>query len=223
MKFPLHLCICLGLLLGSVSAAAETVGRVTAQSTRMAPSTLTQRFRLKPGDLFTPALYDKSQDDLHKLRVFKTLDFTETHREGQVDIHIRAEDGYYLFPLFFIAGGSKTAGGASVAAGNLFKQGESTFLFAGGSEDGFATRAGLQLGDHFLTASYSHLNFDQRFYQHGWTNLYGIFSTTDDEETPKPTAAHRARAARPDGAFVFLPFDAYFARVYFSAVQTHYV
>ncbi len=162
--------------------AAQTVGTVTATTTRMTPGTLTDRFLLKPGDTFSPEQYEKAQDDLHKLRVFKKLDFSQTTRNNQVDIHIDAQDGYYIFPMAFFTGGSKSAGGASVAAGNLFKQGEQTFLFGGGSKDGFTARAGLQLGHHFVTAAYTQLHFNQNFYTHEWQNVYSVFSTTDDKD-----------------------------------------
>ena len=167
-----------------VVLVAQTVGTVSANTTRMSPGTLTTRFRLKPGDTFSPAAYEKAQDDLHKLRVFKKLDFTATPTPNgeQIDIHISAQDGYYIFPIAFFTGGSKNAGGASIHAGNLFKHGEQTFLFGGGSKDGFTTRAGLQWGNHFLTKVYTQLHFDQNFYTGNWQNVYGVFSTTDDDE-----------------------------------------
>lgn len=161
---------------------AQTVGTVTADTTRMSPHTLTEHFRLKPGDAFSPSAYEKAQDDLHKLRVFKKLDFTATPNGEQIDIHISAQDGYYIFPIAFFTGGSKNAAGGSVHAGNLFKHGEQTFLFGGGSKDGFTTRVGLQWGNHFLTKVYTQLHFDQNFYAGNWQNVYGVFSTTDDDE-----------------------------------------
>ncbi len=173
--------------------SAPTVGRVTAQSTRMSPRTLVNLFQLHSGDPFTPELYEKAQDDLHKKRVFKKLEFSRTPT-NPTDIHITAEDGYYLFPLAFISGGSKSAAGASVAAGNLFKQGETSFAFAGGSKDGFTTRLGLNMGNHFFTASYTQQHFDQRFYQGGWENVYGVFSTTDDEKKHKDQLLYSLRS-----------------------------
>ncbi len=172
------------LLLGGLcfSLDAQTVGTVTAQTTRMSPHTLVQRFRLKPGDPFSPALYEKAQDDLHKLRVFKKLDFTATPNGEKTDIHINAQDGYYIFPLAFYTGGAKSAGGATVYAGNLFKHAEHTFLFVGGSRDGFTARAGLQIGNHFFSNSYTKKHIDQNFYNGHWQNVQGIFSTADDED-----------------------------------------
>lgn len=166
----------------SIPLAAQTIGTVTAETTRMAPGTLIQRFRLKPGDTFSPSAYEKAQDDLHKLRVFKKLDFTATPNGQKTDIHINAQDGYYIFPIAFYTGGSKSAGGATVHAGNLFKQGEHIFLFGGGSKDGFTARAGLQIGNHFVSPSYTKKHIDQKFYTGHWQSIPNLFSTADDDD-----------------------------------------
>ena len=160
---------------------AQTVHNITAQTTRMSEDTLKKRFHLKPGDPFTREMYEKAQADLHKLRVFKTLEFLEQERKDGVDIHIKADDRSYVFPMLFALSGKKKSAGISLASGNLFKQGESIFLFAGGGEDGFASHAGLSIADHVFFLSYQHLNFEQRFYENGWTSAPGIFSTTDDK------------------------------------------
>lgn len=167
----------------AAAASAQTVGNVSAAATRMSAETLKKHFLLKPGDAFTPSLYDKAQDELHNLRVFKKLDFSATPApDNKVDIHIDAQDGYYIFPLAFVTGGSKSAAGLSLAGGNLFKQGESTFAFVGGSKDGFAASLGVNTGDDTLSASFKKLHFDQRFYQDYRINAFGVFSTTDDED-----------------------------------------
>lgn len=177
--------ICLSVLLFfcAAIAQAQTVGTVSATATRMSAETLKKRFLLKPGDAFTPTLYDKAQDDLHNLRVFKKLDFSATPAyDNKVNIHIDAQDDSYIFPIAFISGGSKSAAALSLAGGNLFKQGESTFAFVGGSTDGIAASLGGSLGNDSLALSFEKLHFDQRFYQNHWINSFGIFSTTDDEE-----------------------------------------
>lgn len=164
-------------------AQAQTVGTVSAAATRMSADTLKKRFLLKPGDAFTPALYDKAQDDLHNLRVFKKLDFSATPApDNKVNIHIDAQDDSYIFPMAFISGGSKSAAALSLAGGNLFKQGESTFAFVGGSKDGLAASLGGSLGNDSLALSFEKLHFDQRFYQNYRINSFGVFSTTDDDE-----------------------------------------
>lgn len=164
-------------------AAAQTVGEVSAAATRMSADTLKKRFLLKPGDAFTPEQYDKAQDELHNLRVFKKLDFSATPAPGgKTDIHINAQDGWYIFPLAFVTGGAKSAAAVSLAGGNLFKQGESTFAFVGGSKDGAAASLGVNTGRDALSFHFSKLYFDQRFYRGHWSNTFGVFSTTDDKD-----------------------------------------
>lgn len=169
----------------ALCAQGATVGEITASSSRMSADTLKRHFLLKPGEEFTEKRFLQAQDELHKLRVFKKLDFTTTPHGTQTDIHIRAEDGWYLFPMGFISGGSKSAGGVSVAAGNLFKQGESSFLFAGGGSDGWTAQLGGVTPQHFVSVRYTHLKADQRFYGDHWFNIPSVFATTDDKEDHK--------------------------------------
>ena len=99
------------LFLGfSLCAQAYTVGQITADTTRMSPDTLRRHFLLKSGEPFSQERYEQAQDELHKLRVFKKLDFSATPQNGQMDIHIDAQDGWYIFPMGFFMGGSKSAG-----------------------------------------------------------------------------------------------------------------
>lgn len=182
MKKAFILLCCWGWAAATAQTTPGIVGEVHASATRMSAATLQKRFLLKPGDLFTPTRYEQAQDDLHDLRVFKKLDFSTREQKGKTDIFIDAQDGYYIFPLAFAAGGKKSAAALSLAAGNLFKQGESSFFFVGGSADGISTMAGVNIGQDFFSLNYTKLNFDQRFYQNGWSNTFGVFSTTDDED-----------------------------------------
>lgn len=164
-------------------AGAQTVGNISAATARMSAGTLKKYFLLKPGDAFTPSLYEKAQNELHNLRVFKKLNFSASPAPGnKVNIHIDAQDGYYIFPLAFVSGGAKSAAALSLAGGNLFKQGESTFAFVGGSKDGVSASVGGSLGNAALRIGFQKLHFNQRFYQNHWINSFGVFSTTDDEE-----------------------------------------
>lgn len=178
MKYILTALLCLI----SFDAFAVQVSSVTAQTTRMSPDTLLKRFHLKPGDLFTEQVYQKAQTDLHKLRVFKTLDFIEKEHKHGVDIHIKADDRSYIFPMAFALSGKKRSAGLSLASGNLFKQGESMFFFVGSSRDGFATHGGLSLGDDLFYVGYTHLNFEQNFYKNRWTSAPSVFSAADDRD-----------------------------------------
>ena len=204
MKKFLFLLFLIGYAPAWAQPSSVTVGEVHAVSTRMSPQTLKKRFLLKPQDPFTPELYDKAQDDLHDLRVFKKLEFSTQDRDGKKDIFIQAQDGYYIFPLAFAAGGKKSTAALSLAAGNLFKQGESTFFFAGGSDDGFTAMAGASLGDDFFSLGYTKLNFDQRFYQNGWSNTFGVFSTTDDEDEYANELLSQTHTRKEQLAFTYM-------------------
>ena len=181
-----------------------TVGEVHAQATRMSSKTLQRLFLLKPNDLFSPQLYEKAQDDLHDLRVFKKLEFQTLDRLGKKDIFINAQDGYYIFPLAFASGGKKNAAALSLAAGNLFKQGESTFFFAGGSDDGFTTMAGANIAKDFFSLSFTKLNFQQRFYQNDWSNTFGVFSTTDDKDEYSNELLDQTHTRKEQLAFTYM-------------------
>lgn len=197
-KFLAALLLCM-----SVGAFAQQVGQITAETTRMSPATLKRLFLLKEGGKFSPEKYADAQDELHRLRVFKKLEFSKQTRGDKTDIRIDAQDGAYIFPFGFISGGEKSAAALALAGGNLFKQGESIFVFAGGSSDGFMSRAGLSLGKHFLSLAQTHLNFDQRFYSDHWQNAYGVFSTTDDEEDYKTRLIAQTRGRQDDVSFLY--------------------
>lgn len=160
---------------------AQTIHSITAQTTRMSEATLKKRFSLKEGEQFSEEAYQRAQRDLHKLRVFKTLEFLEEKRKDGVDIHIKADDRSYVFPMVFAMSGKKRSAGLSLASGNLFKQGESAFFFIGGGRDGFATHGGFSLGKHFFYAGAEHINFEQSFYSGGWMSSPGVFSSADDK------------------------------------------
>ncbi len=166
----------------AVQLHAGQVGTVSAQTARMKPDVLKKHFLLQPGDPFSEQKYQQAQDELHKLRVFKQLTFSSQERGEEVDIHIDAQDGYYIFPMGFWMGGNKSSAGISIAAGNLFKQGESTFLFAGGGKDGWTGNVGWATPRHFFNLRYTHLTADQRFYKDHWFNIPSVFSTADDKE-----------------------------------------
>ncbi len=158
------------------------INTVQAQTKRMAPSVLLERFPLKPGDTFSAREYDLAQDKLHDMRVFKKLDFELKPAPGnKLDINVRAEDGFYIFPIAFASGGTKSTAALSLAAGNLFKRGETSFFFIGASEDGFTASGGVSAGKNHFQAAFAKLNFDQRFYRRYWSNTFGIFSTSDDQ------------------------------------------
>lgn len=208
---------------GTAAEENYTVGQIQATTVRMHPSVILRRFPLKPGDRFTLQDYERAQDKLHDMRVFKKLDFsTRPYSGGKTDIFIHAQDGSYIFPLAFVSGGKKSVAALSLAEGNLFKLGETGFLFAGGSRDGFSTRIGLHGGDNFLQAGFTNLNAQQRFYTRHWSNAFGVFSTTDDEEDYQSQLRGQVHVKKTEFSLIYAHKVSEIATLYARPEWAHY-
>ncbi len=159
------------------------INKVNVFSKRTKPELLKKYFALKEGRPFNAEEYENAKNELHDLRISKKLSFSLQPRENKtVDISINAEDGYYIFPLAFATGGEKSAAGLALAAGNLFKRGETIMLFGATGKDGSMLSFMLKDGRNSFLAAAKNMNFEQRFYQNNWINNDGIFSTSDDKE-----------------------------------------
>ena len=184
MKFILFL---LFILMFAIPTHAQdydgfTIDNINIRTNRMSPETIKQRFYLKKGDTITKESFEKAQDRLHNMRMFKDIQFkAEPKENNKVDISIDANDGYYFFPMAFATGGDTNAMGLFIAEGNYFKKAESAFLFAAGSTDAITVSTGLVLNSNAYNFKFSKLNFDQRFYDNGWSSNYGVLSSADDE------------------------------------------
>ncbi len=163
-------------------AQSLRVGDVRISTLRMDPAVAARQFPLKKGDLFTSQAYETAQEKLHDTRLFKKLEFSAAENNGQMDISIDGEDGYYFFPLAFFSAGDKNVFFASLFEGNYFKKGESAFMTAGVSDDGYAFSGGLKQEDHFFQIGFTKLDTEQRFYKHGWSSTYGVLNVADDED-----------------------------------------
>ena len=104
----------------SVFADDLTVRHISVQTTRIHPEVVKNKFPLKRGDIFTHTSYEHAQNKLHDMRLFKKLDFSTQQDKNEIDIHIRAEDGYYFFPLGFFSSGDKNVLFLSLFEGNFF-------------------------------------------------------------------------------------------------------
>lgn len=158
------------------------MGDVHVSTRRMDPAVAARQFPLKKGDLFTPQDYERAQEKLHDMRLFKKLEFSAAESEGQMNISINGEDGYYFFPLAFFSAGDKNVFFASLFEGNYFKKGETAFMTAGISDDGYTFYGGVKQEDHFLQIGFTKLDTEQRFYRHGWGSTYGVLNVADDED-----------------------------------------
>ncbi len=160
-----------------------TINEIEVSSNRIKPEVLKNYFPLKQGDSFSQEKYLHAQNELHDLRIAKNLDFTLIPKQNnKLDISIKADDGYYVFPLFFITGGSNSAAGLALATGNLFKRGETLMFFGGAGQNGEMASIMLKEGKNIYNAFFSNMNFDQRFYKGGWINNTSVFNTGDDEK-----------------------------------------
>lgn len=159
-----------------------TIDNISIRTNRMSPDIIKKRFYLKEGDTLTKQSFERAQDRLHAMRMFKDIQFkAEPKENNKVDISINANDGYYFFPMAFATGGDKNAMGLFVAEGNYFKKAENAFIFAAGSNDAVTLSSGLVLNGNVYNFKFSKLNFDQRFYTDGWSSNYGVLSTADDK------------------------------------------
>lgn len=159
------------------------IGKIEVTSKRIKPEILKKHFPLKEGEVFSEQKYLHAQNELHDLRIAKKLSFEVTpQKDNSLKISVNADDGYYIFPLFFATGGSKSAAGLALATGNIFKRGETLMLFGGAGENGEMATFLLKDGNNIYSAFFSNMNFDQRFYEGGWINNTSVFNTTDDEK-----------------------------------------
>ncbi len=175
-------CFILLLCAATLQAQPQTVGDIHIATTRIDPAVVARKFPLKKGDLFTPRLFEEAQDKLHDMRLFKKLDFSAVPKDGQVDISINAQDGYYFFPLTFFSSGDKDVFFLSLFEGNFFKKGETAFATAGISSDGYSFSGGISALDNFFLISFTKLDTEQRFYDDFWSNTYGVFSVAKDKD-----------------------------------------
>jgi outer membrane protein assembly factor BamA len=163
------------------------IDNINIKTNRMNPNVVRRKFNLKQGDIFTEKSYDQAQDELHNMRLFKEITFNAIPKEdNKIDLDIDAKDGYFFFPLFFASGGDSSGVSLALIEGNYFKQGEAVFLFGGFSKDSVNSSIGLALNDNVYNFKFSKLDFDQKFYDGGWSSNYSIFSSAEDDEYNNP-------------------------------------
>ncbi len=208
-------------LLGALPLGAwgVPVHQVTAETSHMSADTLTKRFSLKSGDLFTEQAYAKAKRDLQDSHIFRTLEFVEKEHKDGMDIHIKADDRTYVLPLFFGLSGNKHTVGGSVLVENLFKKGESVSLFVGGGRDGFDTHGDVKWGKHKISAGYSHINFEQYFYEGGWSSAKNIFSAADDKGKHSGVLLGKIKGRQDD---LFLSYQYWFSSVWNFSLTPQY-
>jgi len=163
-----------------VFSFAAKVNEITAETVSMPPKTLLERFEIKAGDEFNPQKIKRAEQKLNKYRVFRDLKTIYKEKNDGFDIHIKADDRTFVFPMLFSFNRGNHALGFSLESGNLFKKGEYANIFIGGGKHGFDTHGLFSVGNHTFSAGYLHYNFEQSFYENGWVSSHDIFNSVDD-------------------------------------------
>lgn len=166
----------------------KTIKEINIKTSRISPEIVRRKFLLHENEVFFEDNYYDAKQALHDMRVFKSIDFIVSDNEdGTISININADDGYYVFPLIFGTGGSKSTFAAAVIEANLFKAGEMLVAFGAFSGDGFSTMAGFGINDNFFSIMYSGMNFEESVYKNGSYSTSGLFtSEPDKDQTGKP-------------------------------------
>ena len=183
----MKLFILLFILMPAFAFGAQTknqeelrIKNITTETTRMVPESLKNLFDLKEGDIFTEEKYQKVKEHLESLKIFKTLDFLYEKKKDGIDIHIKADDKSYAIPMLFAFSSTKRAFGVSLESGNIFKHGEELSISLGTSKKNFYAHNTLNIGKNNFYFDFDKLNFNQRFYQDGWSSMPGVYISDDD-------------------------------------------
>ena len=173
----------------------KTVGKINAQTSRISPEIVRKKFLMNEGDVFFEENYNDARHALHDMRVFKSIDFNITDNEdGSITIDINAKDGFYVFPLIFGVGGSKSTFAAALIEANLFKAGETVMLFGAFNSDGFTSMAGFGVKDNFFSLAFSDMKYTEYVYANGSYSSSGLFTAEpDNDKFGKPVNQYDVR------------------------------
>jgi hypothetical protein len=161
----------------------KTIEQINITTQRIAPEIVKNKFIMHEGEVFFEENYDIARQSLHDMRVFKSIDFNLSENEnGSISINIDAKDGYYVFPLIFGTGGSKSTFAAALIEANLFKAGEMVFLFGSFSSDGYIAMTGFGLSNNFFNIAFSGMKYTEYVYKNASYSTSGMFTAEPDED-----------------------------------------
>jgi len=159
----------------------KIIKEINVKTSRISPDKVRKKFLLNEGDIFYADNYDFAKQAVHDMRIFKTADFLIAENDdSSISINIDARDSYYIFPIFFGTGGSRSTIALALMEANLFKQSETIFLMGAFSSDGYMASGGLGLNDNFYSVSVSGFNYDEKVYDDGSYSVSGLFSPGQD-------------------------------------------
>ncbi len=206
----MKLFILLFILLPAFAFGAQTknqeelkIKNITTETTRMTPESLKNLFDLKENDVFTEEKYQKAKEHLESLKIFKTLDFLYEKKKDGIDIHIKADDKSYAIPMLFAFSSTKRAFGVSLESGNIFKRGEELSISLGTSKKNFYAHSNFNIGKNNFYIDFNNLNFNQRFYQDGWSSMPGIYISDDDTNKYKENLLSEVKTKKDSFSFSY--------------------
>ncbi|MDR1696107.1 MAG: hypothetical protein LBR69_05715 [Endomicrobium sp.] len=155
----------------------KTIKEINIKTLRIHPDKVKRKFLLNEGDVFYSDNYDFAKQAVHDMRIFRTVDFFIMENDGSsISINIDAKDSYYVFPVIFGSGGSKSTLALALIEANLFKRSEAVFLMGAFNTDGYATSGGFGLNDNFFGVSVSGFKYDEKVFEDGSYSVSGLFS-----------------------------------------------
>ncbi|MDR3113486.1 MAG: hypothetical protein LBU09_03840 [Endomicrobium sp.] len=160
----------------------KTVKSVNISAKRIKPSIIKKKFLISEGKTFDADDYELAKQSLHKMRIFKeiNLDINE-NEDSTIDINIDAKDGFYVFPMIFGTGGSKSTFAGMLMEANVFKRGETAFALGAFNSDGYSATAALGFSKNFLSLGFSGFEYEEKIYENNSYSSSGLFSLSSDE------------------------------------------
>ena len=168
-------------------AASTTPVRITKiifRGNRTDETLLRKHLPFSEGDPLGPSTLKAAQTSLWDMRQFKQVHVSSSAVPGgNAEIDINVEDGWYLAPLPFFAGGSGGGRGGLVLFGkNIFRQAESLIASAFSSPTGSSAALALQRERWSLSAAVRRHAITERQYADGAFSASGFGSPSDERD-----------------------------------------
>ena len=166
----------------SLSYNGKTVNSINVSTKRINPSIIKKKFLISEGKTFDAQDYELAKQSLHNMGIFKEINFDiKENEDSAIDINIDAKDSFYVFPMLFGAGGSKSVFSAMLMEANVFKLGETAFAFGAFNSDGYSAIAALGFAETFLSLGFSEFEYEEKIYKNNSYNSSGLFSSSSDK------------------------------------------
>ncbi len=156
---------------GRLLAAPERVyiNKISFEGNRVSGKTLRAVLPIKEGGSLTAESVEESYDALYGMKLFKSVEIsTAPAGEGLADVHIKARDGWFLFPLPFAASGpSGRSAGLVLFSRNIFRRAEMVSVFGSAGTGGSGAGAFVEKSGLALSVRHSERSADERLFTDG--------------------------------------------------------